>query len=672
MGMIGPPTATPGGVESSEIHVWDVATGRLRKTIPVPVAFSLDPVGTFIAPPLVFLQEGTVVAAKNWQGEVTGWSVETAGRVPVAGDPFARPRHDKRTADGRRLWFSNGKLFIQAEPDERERKRLRAQGEPDPAWHAEKARAAEAGKKWFAASFHLGRLLLKSPRDVALLCRRARALIAQQRWEEARKDCDEAILLQSKLAEAWITRALLEYRQGRMEQAHAVLTRAAAAAPDDATVAAWQAFLYEVDGKGELAEAAEKRMLQRLPLLLYSPGQRAFNHLLLDKRRPDTPGGAVLSGKLSPLWPMLKEELTQRLSPEAKSVPLLRLRGAAVAASQGNIFETLNDFRAAVTLKPKDVLAQRGLACAIWPVAEAPGQGWWLKQGIDACDAVLGLEPDAWDVWYLRGLFCALDRQQAAAIEAYTQVLERHPNFVLALWGRGSLYAELGKWDKAVKDFGRAVDLTGPTEPALWDALALAHLGGGDPAAYKQTCARMRALFDRSPPVVWAGGAFAAGPFNPLEAPLALHFADQALQFNQVGVVVTADRCTTLPDTLTDWQRLLPLTKHGFPDVRGKVLCRMGRYDEAVKVLESLRFKPQLNLYRALAEHGRGRTPEAKRLLEETTKWLNRPPENSPLLPPGVAPAPNQKNRDVLPWTERVEIEQLLREVEALLKDKGP
>jgi hypothetical protein len=181
----------------------------------------------------------------------------------------------------------------------------------------------------------------------------------------------------------------------------------------------------------------------------------------------------------------------------------------------------------------------------------------------------------------------------------------------------------------------------------------------------------MLALFDRPPPAVWAGGALAAGPFNALGAPLALHVADQAIHFNQAGVVVTAHRCTTLPDTLADWQRLRPFTRHRFPEVRGKVLCRMGPSDEAVKA--SRGSEPQVNLYRAVAEHGRGRTGEAKRLLKETTDWLNqRPPNKNPLFPNEAASAPNQKNRDLLHWTERVEIEQLLREVEALLKDKGP
>jgi hypothetical protein len=116
--------------------------------------------------------------------------------------------------------------------------------------------------------------------------------------------------------------------------------------------------------------------------------------------------------------------------------------------------------------------------------------------------------------------------------------------------------------------------------------------------------------------------------------------------------------------------------------VRGKVYCRTGRYDLAVKLLEPLRKTPAqleafqrgfggerppvptpvLTLYLALAEHGRGHTAEAKQLLTETTGWLDKPMKDNP----------KQKNSDSLAWTERVQIEQLRRELEALLKDQAP
>jgi hypothetical protein len=55
------------------------------------------------------------------------------------------------------------------------------------AYHGEQAALAEKEKQWFAAAFHLGRLLLDAPDDVDLKRRREQALKALA----AAKDNDE-------------------------------------------------------------------------------------------------------------------------------------------------------------------------------------------------------------------------------------------------------------------------------------------------------------------------------------------------------------------------------------------------------------------------------------------------------------------------------------------------
>jgi hypothetical protein len=173
----------------------------------------------------------------------------------------------------------------------------------------------------------------------------------------------------------------------------------------------------------------------------------------------------------------------------------------------------------------------------------------------------------------------------------------------------------------------------------------------------------MLAMFGRTPPLIWAGGAFAAGPFNAFGVSLALHVADRDAGLSRKAIDVTAACCTCRADTLTDWLRLVPLTEKASDEVRGKVFCRTGRYDDAVKLLGLLRnpYRPQLTLYLALAEHGRGRTAEAKQLLKDVTHWLDKSAETDP----------NKKNRDQLQWTERVQIDQLRGELKALLDNGG-
>ncbi|HZY90735.1 MAG TPA: tetratricopeptide repeat protein, partial [Gemmataceae bacterium] len=513
-----------GAVQGHEIHVLDVATGRRLR----PITFAAS---TFPDRRLAFAEGGKVVATRDRAGKVLGWSVETGEKVKVAGDPFARDERYNRPADGRRLGSFQGTFFIQAAPDEGERQRLAAQARPGPAWHADAARTAEANKQWFSAGFHLGRLLLEAPGDAELLCRRARAYTAQKRWKEARADCDEAIRLWPQSAEAWATRGLLEYRLGLMKPAHADLARAAAVAPGDPAVAAAQAFLFAVDEQGEKAAAAETRVLERLEVLHPLSQRQKFRWPYpLPYAEPEAPPVWPASA-----WPVLEAALTERLADNAKAGPLLRLRGA-LRAAQGKWHEALPDFRAAAALAPKDVLAWKGVACAHYRgvFVELP------KELVHACDEALRLDPKAWDFWCMRGNLDLRDGRKPTAIQAYTKALALRPDFDLGYRVRGWLHAELGQWDKAVADFTRAAELAGPIDPTPWDALALAQLGRGDPAAYRKTCDRMLALFGRPPPLLWAGGAFAAGPFNPGGAPLALHVADQAVRLGRGAAGVTA------------------------------------------------------------------------------------------------------------------------------------
>ena len=184
--------------ESNEIDIRDVTTGkRLR-----PIAFEASPVNNGR---LLFTADDKVIAFRNEAGKVTGWSVASGEPAKVEGNPFARCEREQHTSDGRRLWQLNGSFFMQSVPDERERERLRAQAEPDPARHADAAARAEWTNRWFAAAFHLSSLLLAPSADADLFCRRARAYIALDRFTDARADCDQAIRLRSRSAEALVT-----------------------------------------------------------------------------------------------------------------------------------------------------------------------------------------------------------------------------------------------------------------------------------------------------------------------------------------------------------------------------------------------------------------------------------------------------------------------------------
>jgi hypothetical protein len=69
----------------------------------------------------------------------------------------------------------------------------------------------------------------------------------------------------------------------------------------------------------------------------------------------------------------------------------------------------------------------------------------------------------------------------------------------------------------------------------------------------------------------------------------------------------------------------------------------------------------------ALAEHRRGRTTEARRAFDEAVRWIDAPAADL-LGPPLGYPRPS--NAELLPWSIRLELQTLRREVAALVGER--
>jgi hypothetical protein len=187
-----------------------------------------------------------------------------------------------------------------------------------------------------------------------------------------------------------------------------------------------------------------------------------------------------------------------------------------------------------------------------------------------------------------------------------------------------------------------------------WRGLALTQLARGETDAYQKTCAESLRRFGQP-----AAPAVVALLFSPTPGD-----AWTAASLVRAATVVTVDvsraqravvrTCLLRPDGVAAAARLPPLADSV---TRGAVLCRAGRWEEAVQELKFSRDGSSL-LYRALAEHHRGRNAEAKKDLEQAVQWLAAPSPSDP----------QQTNAARLPWDERLEIDLLRREVEALLK----
>jgi WD40 repeat protein/tRNA A-37 threonylcarbamoyl transferase component Bud32 len=168
-----------------------------------------------------------------------------------------------------------------------------------------------------------------------------------------------------------------------------------------------------------------------------------------------------------------------------------------------------------------------------------------------------------------------------------------------------------------------------PELSSTWRRLALAQLHAGREDDFRQTCRQMQQRF-RVPDQVSAAGVL------------------DRLQTVRAAVLRRG--------TVDDPESWLPLLPPGEKLLRGATLCRAGKHADALKELQGFQ-EPLACLFRALAEQGRGQPRAAGQALAEAVAQL--PPEKADLL-----------QQTPLPWSQRVEIETLRREVEALPAQK--
>jgi WD40 repeat protein/tetratricopeptide (TPR) repeat protein len=245
--------------------------------------------------------------------------------------------------------------------------------------------------------------------------------------------------------------------------------------------------------------------------------------------------------------------------------------------------------------------------------------------------------------------------------EDYTQVIERHRTFPGGWVGRAFARAALHQWDRAERDYARAQEMGGV--PAVFaHQHALVRLAVKDLSGFRKICGRL----------LEAGG--------PSPIP------DTALWAAWTGAL--------LPDTGVAPARLVQLAERAAAPlprnrdsllVRGAVLYRAGKWEEAIGPLEaavtapqgarappprSVRWNPEAFddtgyelLFLAMAHQRLGHAEEACRWLDRAARWMER------------APLPKTKeggDNPLYSWNQRLPHEVLRREAEALLSGAKP
>src|SRR5262249_54875943 len=139
---------------------------------------------------LAFSADGQQLLGRDEAGVALGWDLPTERPLSAPRAPEVAPGAAAASPDGRRLAFAgrDGSVLVfgRTVPDAEELSARAAFARPDPAWHAAEAARYERERRWFAAAFHLDRLLAVRPHDAAALVRRGRARAELGRRDEAR------------------------------------------------------------------------------------------------------------------------------------------------------------------------------------------------------------------------------------------------------------------------------------------------------------------------------------------------------------------------------------------------------------------------------------------------------------------------------------------------------
>jgi serine/threonine protein kinase/WD40 repeat protein/tetratricopeptide (TPR) repeat protein len=359
------------------------------------------------------------------------------------------------------------------------------------------------------------------------------------------------------------------------------------------------------------------------------------------------------SGPKKPVWPGTWDVKVK--------IEALRQEAEKLAAQDK---QQLTDLAAVITQKPADpsVRLARGrfhANRAHWDMAEAD-----FTKAIE-------LVPDDPEPWFQRGRFHAQRGNPSKASDDFARAAEFRPNDPNWRTRCGREQAALWQWDRASADFARAIELRpddvdvriecgeahaaggewkqalrefvrateqNPDEPRVWYLLAVANLGEGNQAGYRETCEFLMKRF--------AGTAQGErGRMNPVNCACVL--APQAV----AGAAVV----TEFSKRLVGYSRPSP----------GALLYRAGRFREALSRLQidvrSYGGSAPEWLFLAMSAQQLESTEDAKSWLAKAEQWMgaaNRP-ESADLGNLG----PRWQS-----WHQKFMAETLRREAGALIK----
>jgi WD40 repeat protein/tetratricopeptide (TPR) repeat protein len=297
--------------------------------------------------------------------------------------------------------------------------------------------------------------------------------------------------------------------------------------------------------------------------------------------------------------------------------PHPRLQRGRFHAQRDRPDQAAADFARALDLLPDtpDGEAERGAVCRE------------LLASPPVLARVMELRPKHGDLWLTRAVSSAERNEWAKALPDYDRAAELKPADQALRLRRGRCLAELGRWDEAAADYARGLE-SKPDDAEAWYHAAVVQLAAGKTDTYRSICARMLDQFGKT---------------------------ENARAAARLGFTLVQ-----MPAAPSDLERLLQLGEGGNVLVQGAALYRAGKWEQAVRVLETPAgwtgpSQVWAWLFLAMAHDRLGHAAPARQFLEKAQAWID---------------AADRKETLYADRFQRVEFHTLRREAEELLKQR--
>jgi tetratricopeptide (TPR) repeat protein len=229
-------------------------------------------------------------------------------------------------------------------------------------------------------------------------------------------------------------------------------------------------------------------------------------------------------------------------------------------------------------------------------------------------------------------------RRMDEAISDYSAFLQGVATHAWGWQARGACYADKGQWSQARADFREALRLE-PEHSEFHYELVIAELAAGNLDGYRAECRKMANRFGNT---------------------------TTASHGNNIAYVAVV-----LPDSGIDKEEQVRLARIGVGVFKGNerllgaALVRAGQYEAAIeqfdKATENFPRKGWDLLFLAMAHHHLGHHSDAKECLAKAVKWIEEADRKKTYADTGST---------WIAWYERVEVQHLRTEVEALVSGK--